>query len=184
MFRRTRKEELARQEELERLQKEKEKKRAEEIARTRALEAERIRKLEDKARRTARQGTIKSREGYQLAWARLVDPKRQTEELKMDDFPWPISQENGGVLDKRSVQDYLLSHLDNDESASEADLAKRRKQAIRTAVLAYHPDRFERYVLRVKEQGGQRESVRQMGRKLFVPSGRPVLDNLMRGSRD
>jgi actin-related protein len=165
MFRRTRKEEIARLEAQEKERKLKEKKRAESIARQKALEEERLRKLEERARRKAQEGTVKSREAYQAAWARLVDPKRQQEQLRLEDFPWPISRESGGQLDADGVQSFLLAHLDVGD-LTEQDLAKKRKQALRTAVLAYHPDRFERYVLRVQEN--QRTSVREMGRKLCM----------------
>lgn len=165
MFRRTRKEEIARQEAYEKERKLKEKKRAAAIAQQKALEEERLRNLEERARRKAQEGTVKSREAYQAAWARLVDPKRQTEQLRLEDFPWPISRESGGQLDAEHVKSFLLSHLDGGDLKAE-ELAKKRKQALRTAVLAYHPDRFERYVLRVQES--QRSSVRDMGRECFL----------------
>lgn len=157
-----------------------EKREAENILRTKALEAERMRKLEERARRKEQervsQSTVKTREAYQAAWARLVDPKRQEEELRMEDFPWPVrSMEHGGgggggAVDREAVREFLTAHLqsaEGNEDGESGELLKRRKQAIRTAVLAYHPDRFERYVLRVREKGGQRDSVRQMGCELF-----------------
>ena len=145
-----------------------EKKIAEEVARAKALEAEKIHKLEERARRKAQAGVVKSRDQYQLAWHRLVDPKRADEELRSEDFPWPISPESGGESDKKAVGEFLTNHLvsameDKEEDEGEVR-KKKKKQAIRTAVLAYHPDRFERYVAKVM-QSQERESVRQMGCK-------------------
>jgi hypothetical protein len=162
MFRRTRKEELARQEELAKLRAAKERKKAEDLARMRALEAERERKLEERARKKAQAGTIKSREAYQAAWARLVDPKSQNEHLRSDEFPWPLAGDAGGEIDKKAVKEFLTAHL-------EVEDGKKIKQAIRTAVLAYHPDRFDRYVSRVKNEQ-ERDSVRAMGCKLQFPA--------------
>ncbi|CAD6573089.1 MAG: hypothetical protein CYPHOPRED_005066 [Cyphobasidiales sp. Tagirdzhanova-0007] len=169
MFRRTRKEEVARLEEQERARRLREKKIAEEVARAKALEAEKIHKLEERARRKAQAGVVKSRDQYQLAWHRLVDPKRADEELRSEDFPWPISPESGGESDKKAVGEFLTNHLvsameDKEEDEGEVR-KKKKKQAIRTAVLAYHPDRFERYVAKVM-QSQERESVRQMGLRI------------------
>ena len=164
---RTRKEEVARLEYQERERKARQKRKAEEVARAKAFEAERVRKLEERVRRKAQAGTIKSREQYQLAWARLVNPTRAMEELRCEDFPWPVGPDSGGQLDKNAIDTFLTTHLASPgaETGHEAeDVKKLRKQAIRTAVLAYHPDRFEKYVLRVK-QSQERESVRQMGCK-------------------
>lgn len=172
MYKRTRKEEIARQERLAAERAAREAKTAEALRRMEEMEAERIRKLEERARRKAQAGATKTREAYQSSWARLVDTKRQTETLSMDDFPWPHLSENGEMT-AQSVERFLTDHLWNgndddnnnnmNQGSSNADLDKRRKQAIRTAVLAYHPDRFERYVQRTKES--QRNSVRDMGCK-------------------
>ncbi|KAL7004656.1 hypothetical protein EMMF5_005763 [Cystobasidiomycetes sp. EMM_F5] len=160
MFRRTRREELARQEELEKLRKEKAKRHAENIARTRALEEERIRQLEERAKRKTQQGLVKTREEYQNAWSRLTDAKGGN--LRMHDFPWPVSKQAGGELSKASVLDFLVAHLSMGKDGEDV-YRKKRRLAVRTAVLAYHPDRFERYLARVVDER-ERESVREMAR--------------------
>ena len=161
MFRRTRREEIARLEELDRLKKAKERKRAEEIARTRALEEERMRKLEERAKRKAQQSVSKTREQYQAAWHHLLDSASSETPLRLSDFPWPTGLEAAvgmAAFDKDAVFEFLVAHI----PANSQDAAKKRKQAVRTAVLAYHPDRFERYLGRVKDLNEQ-ASVREMG---------------------
>lgn len=184
MFRRTRREEIAREEALAKERAAREKRRAEEIAKAKALEAERLRQLEERARRKAQAGTVRSREAYQASWARLVDPKRQEETLRSDDFPWPVVQESGGALDKDAIKNFLLAHLEGQQQ----DYEKRAKQAIRTAVLAYHPDRFERYTLRVQD-ARERESVRRMGCESLhllsiYPFARAVSASILIAARD
>lgn len=166
MYRRTRREELARLEAVEASRKRKAQQKAEELARFAAAEAERESLRLERARRKAAQGKAKTREAYQAAWARLVDPSRQKEQLRMEDFPWPISLQSAdagageaGKLDRDSVRLFLTAHLDLVEGERDR---KKEKMAVRTAVLAYHPDRFDRYVMRVKE-GKERDAVRQMG---------------------
>lgn len=162
MFRRSKADELRAQEKYEKGQRAKERARVAAAAEQRAREEERMRKLEQRAQRKKDEGNVKSREAYQAAWARLIDPSRQGESLKMHDLPWPIGKESGGQLDAPSVQGFLLGHLDADVDINDSEKKKKRKQALRTAVLAYHPDRFERYVLRV-QSAEERNSVREMG---------------------
>lgn len=162
MYRRTRKEEIARQERLAELRKAKEQKKFEDFQRMQEMEMERQRKLEERARRKNHEGAARFREAYQAAWARLVDPKRQSERLSMEDYPWPHFSESGEMTSE-SVKRFLLDHLSDIEDDQEME--KKKKQAIRTAVLAYHPDRFERYVQRARKES-DKESVRQMGCEL------------------
>ena len=164
MYRRTRKEEIARQERLAAEKKAKEQKKFEDFQRMQEIEMERQRKLEEKARRKNSEGATKSREAYQAAWARLVDPKLQNDKLAMEDYPWPHLSENGEMT-AESVKRFLLDHLS--EIEDEKEMEKKKKQAIRTAVLAYHPDRFERYVQRAKRES-DKESIRQMGCEFFL----------------
>jgi hypothetical protein len=159
MYRRTRKEEIARQERLAAERKAKEAKKAEEFRRMQDIENERQKQLDERVRRKKEEGVTKSREAYQASWARLVDPNRQSELLAMEDYPWPHLSEMG-EMNAETVKRFLLNHLNDIDD--EQELEKKRKQAIRTAVLAYHPDRFERYVLRAKKES-QRESIREMG---------------------
>lgn len=159
MYRRTRKEEIARQERLAEERKAKEQKKFEDFQRMQEMEMERQRKLEEKARRKNQEGHTRSREAYQASWARLVDPKSQNDKLGMEDYPWPHLSENGEMTGE-SVKRFLLDHLSDIDD--EREMEKKKKQAIRTAVLAYHPDRFERYVQRAKRES-DKDSIRQMG---------------------
>jgi hypothetical protein len=164
MFRRTRKEEIAREEEYQRQQALKEKKRLETMARVKAMEEERQRKLEERARHKAAAGVKQTREAYQASWARLVaSDTAKDQDLRVEDFPWPVDQGRAGKLDAEGVREFLTKHLRySDEDLDEDARKKKEKMAIRTAVLAYHPDRFDKYVRRVKGES-QRESVREMG---------------------
>lgn len=162
MYRRTHKEELARQARLAEERKAKEQKKFEDFQRMQEIEMERQRKADEKARRKHAEGATKSREAYQAAWARLVDPKRQDESLAMEDYPWPHLS-SAGEMTSESVKRFLLDHLSDIDDKEERE--KKKKQAIRTAVLAYHPDRFERYVQRAK-RSSDKDSVREMGCRL------------------
>lgn len=164
MFRRTRKEEIAREEEYQRQQALKEKKRLETMARVKAMEEERQRKLEERARHKAAASVKQTREAYQASWARLVaSDTAKDQDLRVEDFPWPVDQGRAGKLDAEGVRDFLTKHLRySDEDLDDDARRKKEKMAIRTAVLAYHPDRFDKYVRRVKGES-QRESVREMG---------------------
>lgn len=174
MYRRTRKEEIARQERLAEQRRAKEQKKFEDFQRMQEMEMERQRKLEEKARRKNQEGATKSREAYQAAWAKLVDPKRQADRLSIEDYPWPHLSESGEMT-AESVERFLLDHLNDIDDAQEME--KRKKQAMRTAVLAYHPDRFERYVQRAKKDA-DKESVRQMGCECGLSWGRRYNEQL------
>jgi len=158
MFRRTHKEELQRQEELERERKEKEAKIKLERERLQREEAEKLKKVEEKKRMKALQASKQSREAYSFAWKTLLSSTSEST-LSYSDFPWPFSIDQGS-LDKTSILAFLTSHIPNSKGE---ETIKAKKQALRTAVLAYHPDRFDRYVNRVPEARSERQRVKEMG---------------------
>jgi hypothetical protein len=161
MWRRTHQEEVRRQQEAERQRAEREKRERKERERARRLEAERIRKLEERAARKSRAEEGLIREGYEDKWRKLnsilndrtVSPASP---LRASDFPWPLHP-GASSIDASSVSLFLLDHLPRDD-------VKKRKQVLRTAVLAYHPDRFDRLVARISDNAdGERQAVRERG---------------------
>lgn len=140
----------------QRAQREKEAKHRREQARRE--EAQRIQKLAQAKRQLQKEKRESEREAYRQKWAALIaTPKDHP--LSSTDFPWPVSASSGSVT-KASISDFLFD--DEDEAAGEDD-SKLRKQALRAAVLAYHPDRFDRFVQRVPEKHNQKEQVKEMG---------------------
>lgn len=122
-------------------------------------EAERIRKLAQAKSAQAREKVEQQREAYGTKWSNLQQTKAD-EILGYNDFPWPVQASSGRVT-KGSVSDFLFGGIDEDNGGE--DGKKLRKQALRAAVLAYHPDRFDRFVSKVPEAHGQRQSVKEMG---------------------
>jgi flagellar biosynthesis GTPase FlhF len=161
MWRRTHKEEVRRQEEAERQRVEREKRERKERERARRLEAERIRKLEERAARKSRAEEARIREEYEDKWRKLNDVLNHRSAgpaapLRASDFPWPLHP-GASSIDTASVSLFLVDHLSRDD-------VKKRKQVLRTAVLAYHPDRFDRLVARISEDANaERQDVRERG---------------------
>ncbi|GAA5843039.1 hypothetical protein JCM9279_001840 [Rhodotorula babjevae] len=99
--------------------------------------------------------------------------------LRFTDFPWPLyppmafpplSWPSLSDLTSSSISAFLLP----DSLAS-----SEHKQTLRQATLAYHPDRFERYVLRVPED---KEDVRERLRELGLRVSQVLNDLAKRGS--
>ncbi|GAA5854212.1 hypothetical protein JCM3766R1_005611 [Sporobolomyces carnicolor] len=154
MWRRQNKERL---EQLARLERERERREAQEEADRREHERkERLRR--DRAQRDKRRQVeaerSEARERYELGWKRLQLVLQQPQDasttkgacLRFTDFVWPsfppfalppITWPSPHELDASSIQDFLFPP---DLSADD------RKAKMRSAVLSYHPDRFERLV--------------------------------------
>ncbi|GAA6029167.1 hypothetical protein JCM8097_001633 [Rhodosporidiobolus ruineniae] len=85
--------------------------------------------------------------------------------LRFTDFPWPLypplalpplSWPAASDLTAPAISSFLLDPSYTDPS--------KHKAILRQAVLAYHPDRFERFVLRIPEEKEEvRERVRALG---------------------
>lgn len=84
--------------------------------------------------------------------------------LRFSDFPWPLyppmafpplSWPSTEDITSSTVSAFLLP---------DSLAADKHKNVLRQAVLAYHPDRFERYVLRIPEDKEEvRDRVRELG---------------------
>ncbi|GAA6060845.1 hypothetical protein JCM10212_005263 [Sporobolomyces blumeae] len=185
---------LKNRDEVERLERvEKERKAREERERRENLERdrkerERIRRLEEKRKRRNVEFEQQARERYEQAWQRLqrptttattttatrtpdettatpATPKPSTSvPLQFTDFAWPIfpavafpplSWPVVTDLTTASISTFLLpSTLSPDE----------RKVKLRAAVLSYHPDKFERLIVKIPEDKDDvRERVRELG---------------------
>ena len=157
MWRRTHKEELARQEEAKRQQAEKERKAKEDREKRAREDAEKRRLVEERARAKTESASRQTRETYAQAWEKLASSAPDAV-LDENDIPWPVDRASAAV-DASSIATFLLAHIPFED-------ARRRKQTLRTAVLAYHPDRFDRYVNKVPEAKDQRKRVRDMGLRI------------------
>jgi flagellar biosynthesis GTPase FlhF len=178
MWRRKNKDEVERLARLEKEKREREAKEAVENEKRRREERERIKRLEEKKRKTSEKEERDARERYESQWRKLTtasapQPPRAAEGIDSDttalfplrftDFPWPLyppmplpplSWPAGKDVTASAISNFLLSHLSADK----------RKAVLRQAVLAYHPDRFERHVLRIPEEKEDvRERVRELG---------------------
>lgn len=188
MWRRKNKDEAERIEAYEREKRRKAEREEVERDKRRKEEAARIKKLEEKAKRRNKAEEGDARLRYDQAWLALLAPAPATvpphptkvtaeatpnpttapetigvRALRFSDFAWPayppmafppLSWPAPADLTPSALSTFLLSHVPSDK----------RKAALRSAVLAYHPDRFERLVLRVPEEPPQlRERIRELG---------------------
>jgi hypothetical protein len=153
MWRRTHKEEVLRQQEAEKERIAKAERDRVERERLQREEADRIRKHEERKKLKAAEASREMRDGYSAAWTKLLAGAASTDALSYIDVPWPVDPANPR-FDAPSVFQFLTGHIPE---------AKGRKAALRTAVLAYHPDRFDRFVSRVPEARGERARVRELG---------------------
>lgn len=200
MWRRKNKEEIERRELLEKERKVKEEKEKVEGEKRRREEREKIRRLEERRRANSEKEEQDARAAYEERWKKLLaappptpnptppaepssssidtPPAPTPTPLRFTSFPWPLyppmplpplSWPSASHITSTALSTFLLSHL---PSAS-------RKATLRQAVLAYHPDRFERLVMRVPEdkEGGTetRERVRELGLRTSQ-----VLNDLMK----
>lgn len=200
MWRRKNKEEVERREALERERKVREEKESRENDKRRREEAARIKKLEERRRADADKEEKAARELYAERWTRLAapaptpnpppstdsdaPPPPTTRPLRFTDVPWPLyppmplpplSWPSVALITPSALSTFLLSHIPSAQ----------RKTTLRAAVLAYHPDRFERIVGRVEdarvkegEEGNfdaTRERVRELGLRVSQ-----VLNELMK----
>lgn len=155
MWRLKNREELERRERAEKERAERLKREEEELARLRREEARRIRKLEENAKRRNAEFEKSERSKYQEKWNALTDSLKTDKALRFTDFPWPLlppaalpplSWPEVDEITSGKIESFLFPSSDSFD-----DDDKRRKQNLRTAILAYHPDRFERYILKIPE---------------------------------
>lgn len=184
MWRRKNEDEAERREAAEQERRRKAAKEEVENERRRKEEKARIKKLEEKAKRRNKAEEGDARVRYDQLWSALLAPApaqpskpsanptsntdtppepAPSRPLRFSDFPWPLhppmafpplSWPAPADVTPSALAAFLLGHLPSD----------RKKAALRAAVLAYHPDRFERLVLRVAEEPPElRERVRELG---------------------
>lgn len=198
MWRRKNKEEVERREALDKARREKEVKEKAESEKRSREEKERIKKLEERGRKNKEKEDKDARASYEDRWKRLlaapppapnptptastlsdapiVPPApSQPHPLRFTDFPWPLyppmplpplSWPAPSLITPSALSSFLLAHLPSDK----------RKATLRAAVLAYHPDRFDRLVNRIPEEKEElRERVRELGLRTSQ-----VLNDLMK----
>ncbi|ORY70760.1 hypothetical protein BCR35DRAFT_307823 [Leucosporidium creatinivorum] len=201
MWRRKNKEEIERREQLEKERKVKEEKERVEGEKRRREERDKIRRLEERRRANSEKEEKDARAAYEERWKKLLaapppppptpnptppagsssteaPPAATLAPLRFTSFPWPLyppmplpplSWPSASQITPTALTTFLLSHLPSSS----------RKSTLRQAVLAYHPDRFERLVMRVPEDkdGGTetRERVRELGLRTSQ-----VLNDLMK----
>lgn len=158
MFKRTHKDAMRIAEEMAREEAEREKRRAEEREKARKLEQERVRRLEEQKSAADAARHRSARETYGTLWKKLLDSSNSNVPLTFDDFPWPFPAHSPSMA-KADIRTFLTLHIAPED-------VKGQKQALRAAVLAYHPDRFSRFVERVSEVKGERQRIREMGLRI------------------
>lgn len=168
-------------------------------------ERERIKKLEDKVKKRAAKDDIDARKRYEDLWKKILTipvvkvpsevppppPPSLDEEpiegpiplppplnpLRFTDFPWPLyppvpfpplSWPSTNDITATAISTFLLSHVSS----------KDKKSTLRTAVLAYHPDRFDRLLSRIPEDKIEvKERVKELGLRVSQ-----VLNDLLKAS--
>ncbi|GEM10615.1 hypothetical protein Rt10032_c11g4632 [Rhodotorula toruloides] len=181
MWRRRNKEEMERIERAEKERKVKEEReRVEREKRTRE-ERERIRKLEERKKRKSEEEEKAARTRYDDGWKKLQQAVATSAApastdaatdgdtsssgtatpafpLRFTDFPWPLYPPMAfPPLSWPALSDITSTALTTFLLPPSLS-ADKHKAVLRQAVLAYHPDRFERYVLKIPEE---KEDVRE-----------------------
>ncbi|GAA5898421.1 hypothetical protein JCM6882_007771 [Rhodosporidiobolus microsporus] len=187
------KEELERRERVEKEKRAREERDRREKEKLDREERERIRRLEERRKRKSKEDEEGARKRYDESWRRLQQPaaappsssapsassahppssstpadapsssSSTSYPLRFTDFPWPLypplalpplSWPQSSDFTAPAVSTFLLDGVPSDK----------HKAVLRQAVLAYHPDRFERLVARVPEEKEEvRERVRELG---------------------
>lgn len=150
MWRKSHQEALRAMEEREKAKKQRDREARERREKARREEAERMRQLKKEKDDKANAKREAERDSYRSKWAALQS-KQPDVTLQSTDIPWPIFA-SAGTVSKSAISSFLFDGLQPDD--------KLRKQTLRAAVLAYHPDRFSRHILRVGND--QRQSVKEM----------------------
>ncbi|GAA5975007.1 hypothetical protein JCM11641_006800 [Rhodosporidiobolus odoratus] len=195
------KEELERQERAAKEKKVKEEREKKENEKRNREERERIRKLEERRKQKNKEEEEGAQRRYEEGWKRLQQPAPASASsaaptatptdnfqpsssskpptpypLRFTDFPWPLFPPLAlPPLSWPQVSDFtapaISTFLLPDSLPSE-----KHKAVLRQAVLAYHPDRFERLVGRIPEEKEDvRERVRELGLRVSQ-----VLNELMK----
>ncbi|BGP18594.1 hypothetical protein JCM10213_002118 [Rhodosporidiobolus nylandii] len=174
------KEELERQERAAKQKKEQEERQRREKEKLDREERERIRKLEERRKRKSKEEEEGALRRYEEAWKKLQAapppsapsssaepsqaPPPSAFPLRFTDFPWPLfppialpplSWPAVTDLTAPAISSFLLP---------DSLPAEKHKAVLRQAILAYHPDRFQRFVSRIPEEKEDvRERVRELG---------------------
>ncbi|EIW80386.1 hypothetical protein CONPUDRAFT_137619 [Coniophora puteana RWD-64-598 SS2] len=143
--------------------------RAEKLKREREAQAETNRLLRAEAEKRKRKKSHRRlqqehahREEYERCWARLLhkDQAEPAKLLSFSDVPWPIFPSFPSSKSKEEPVPITMEHLTpsaiaafilpqlDDESTSPQERDRSRKDALRDAMLRFHPDKFEGRVLR------------------------------------
>ncbi|TNY23305.1 hypothetical protein DMC30DRAFT_347652 [Rhodotorula diobovata] len=200
MWRRKNREEVERLERLEKERREKDERDRRDRDKAMREERERIRRLEERKKRKSKEEETEARKRYDEGWRKLhqavsaagaAPPAASTSAsasssaskssfpLRFSDFPWPLyppmafpplSWPAPTDLTTAAISSFLLP---------DSLPADKHKATLRQAVLAYHPDRFERYVLRVPED---KEDVRERVRELGLRVSQVLNDLAKRGA--
>jgi hypothetical protein len=156
-----------------------------------AAESARLAKLAQAKSAKVEEAFEEERKAYEKRWKRFVgeaaatsttkeereggDGKGKGKErgmLRFSDVPWPVfaipgrpSGQSVRLADIRSssIRAFLLPSPTTFLSTAEEEEAekKRRKDILREAIRRYHPDKFGRYLGRVREEKGERKMVEE-----------------------
>ncbi|KAM0790656.1 hypothetical protein ACM66B_004516 [Microbotryomycetes sp. NB124-2] len=204
MWRIKNKDEIERQEAIEKERQRKLEQDRIEDERRRRKEQERLRRLEDKAKRKNEQQDKDYRQQYEDKWRKLVPSTSAAAAaaaplatdkptplpsqvktaadstsypLRYTDFAWPVFPPMPlPPLSWPSVDEISSSAVARFLLEPHEDDKDKRKQVLRQAVLLYHPDRFNRLIERVPEDKDDvRDRVRELGLRVSQ-----VLNDLMK----
>lgn len=164
------------------------------------VEREKIKKLEEKIKKRNMKEEKDARERYEEQWKKVLSTpahksappvpivSEELEEgpqpavphphpLRFTDFPWPLypsvpfpplSWPASSDITATTINLFLTSHV----------APEKKKSVLRSAVLAYHPDRFDRLLNRIPEDKEEvRERVKELGLRVSQ-----VLNDLLKAA--
>jgi hypothetical protein len=128
------------------------------------IQADAIR-LENLWRERERREIANAWEMYESRWA--LFSSSPPEIVRLHDLPWPVTSVFA-IPHRMAGKTFSLTHMLSQDAVSTFLLSahhsgdKARKQRLHEALLRYHPDRCEgRWLERIPEVGGERETVRE-----------------------
>ncbi|KAI9441651.1 hypothetical protein H4582DRAFT_1934022 [Lactarius indigo] len=130
-------------------------------------EAARILEAEEDARRRRheereRKRQVDARDTYDRRWVELLNSK--SVDLGFGDVPWPV---RGKVETAQLTAEAISAFL----FPSGSDVGRTRKEALREAMLRFHPDKFEGRVIpriRSKDRDSVREGANAVARAVMI----------------
>ncbi|OCH88283.1 hypothetical protein OBBRIDRAFT_795418 [Obba rivulosa] len=110
-----------------------------------ARERRRREKEQERARVRREEADRQAWQAYQDRWAALTDPKAAPVELTFRIIPWPT------FSPPRDVEDLTPARIATFILSPQHSEGQTKKERIKSALRRWHPDRFGRVLIRVKE---------------------------------